>query len=285
MIHGLSTFPLSGLRVTHRSEVIGRFRRKLLILWDEDSVTGFPTVGKLHSGIVMERCSRQARVVAVGTPHHITQRGNNCQDVFLLESDRHSYVGLLAEQSRQCGLQILGYCLMTNHVHLVAVPGRSDSLANTLRRVHSRYAQSFNRRYQRSGHLWQNRFFSCGLDRDHLVTALAYVDLNPVRAGMVGSAQVYPWSSARAHVEEKDPLGLIDFSLWHEVRRRGDWAECLRRPTDPESTRRLREATQRVVPLGSEGFVGALEQSTGRCLALRGPGRPSGRKVHRASAG
>ena len=135
---------------------------------------------------------RQARVVAVGAPHHITQRGNNCQDVFLLDADRYQDVGLLAEHSRQCGLQILGYCLMTNHVHLVAIPSRSDSLANTLRRTHSHYAQSFNQRYGRSGHLWQNRFFSCGLDRDHLVTTLAYVDLNPVRAGMVGSAQGLP---------------------------------------------------------------------------------------------
>ena len=217
---------------------------------------------------------RQARVVAVGAPHHITQRGNNCQDVFLLESDRHRYVGLLAEHSRQCGVQILGYCLMTNHVHLVAIPNRSDSLANTLRRTHSRYAQSFNQRYGHSGHLWQNRFFSCGLDRDHLVTALAYVDLNPVRAGMVGSAQDYAWSSAQAHVEEKDPLGLIDFSLWRQVRGRDDWAASLSRSPDADATRRLREATQRGVPLGSDGFVGALEQSTGRCLTLRGPGRP-----------
>ena len=156
----------------------------------------------------------------------------------------------LPEHSRQCGLQVMGYCLMTNHVHLVAVPARPDSLATTLRRVHSRYAQSFNQRYQRSGHLWQNRFFSCCLDRDHLVTALAYVDLNPVRAGMVGSAQLYPWSSARAHVEEEDPLGLIDFSLWRQVRGRGDWAGCLNQPPPSDATRRLREATQRGVPLG-----------------------------------
>ena len=127
--------------------------------------------------------------------------------------------------------------------------------------------------------------FPVAWDRDHLVTALAYVDLNPVRAGMVGSAQLYPWSSARAHVEEEDPLGLIDFSLWRQVRGRSDWAGCLNQPPPSDATRRLREATQRGVPLGSEGFVGALEQSTGRCLALRGPGRPPRRKAHQASAG
>ena len=228
---------------------------------------------------------RQARVVAVGAPHHITQRGNNRQDVFLLDADRYRYIQLLTQHSRLCDVQILGYCLMTNHVHLVAVSKRPDSLANTLRRTHSRYAQSFNEHYGRSGHLWQNRFFSCCLHRDHLITALAYVDLNPVRAGMVGDAQAYPWSSARAHVEEEDPLGLIDFSLWREVRGRGDWAECLSRPLDAETVQRLREATQRGVPWGSEGFVKALQRSTGRCLALRGPGRPRGTRARAAAAG
>ena len=228
---------------------------------------------------------RQARVVAVGAPHHITQRGNNRQDVFLLDSDRYRYIELLAEHSRQCGVQIIGYCLMTNHVHLVAIPNRSDSLANTLRRTHSRYAQCFNQRYGRSGHLWQNRFFSCSLDRDHLVTALAYVDLNPVRTGMVGSAQDYPWSSARAHVEEVDRLGLIDFSLWRQVRGHDDWAACLNQGPSPDATHHLREATQRGVPLGSQDFVGALERSTGRCLALRGSGRPPLRKARHAGAG
>ena len=88
---------------------------------------------------------------------------------------------------------------------------------------------------------------------------------------MSESAQDYPCSSARAHIEEKDPLGLIDFSLWRQVRGRDDWAGSLRRPLDAEATLRLREATQRGVPVGSAGFVGALEQSTGRCLVLRGP--------------
>ena len=83
---------------------------------------------------------RQARVVVTGAPHHITQRGNNRQDVFLLDADRYRYVQLLTEHSRLCGMQILGHCLMTNHVHLVAVPKEPDSLANTLRRTQQTYA-------------------------------------------------------------------------------------------------------------------------------------------------
>ena len=125
-----------------------------------------------------------ARVVAAGVPHHITQRGNNRQDVFLLDDDRRFYLETLRERSQRHGVTLLGYCLMTNHVHLVAIPERPDSLARALGQSHSRYAQRFNRRYGRTGHLWQNRFYSCPLGRTHLVRALLYVDLNPVRAGL-----------------------------------------------------------------------------------------------------
>ncbi len=150
-----------------------------------------------------------ARVVAAGVPHHITQRGNNRQDVFLLDDDRRFYLETLRERSQRHGVTLLGYCLMANHVHLVAIPERPDSLARALGQSHSRYAQGFNRRYGRTGHLWQNRFYSCPLGRTHLVRALLYVDLNPVRAGLVGRAQEYPWSSARAHTEGADPSGTL----------------------------------------------------------------------------
>ena len=142
--------------------------------------------------------SRQARVVAEAVPHHVTQRGNNRQDIFLTDDDRRFYIDLLREKCEQFGVSLLGYCLMTNHVHFVAVPRRADSLAKTLGQTHWRYAMRFNRRYRRSGHLWQNRFYSCPLGPSHLLAALAYVDVNPVRAGLVGDAAQYPWSSARA---------------------------------------------------------------------------------------
>ena len=165
--------------------------------------------------------ARKARVVAAGVPHHVTQRGNNRQDVFLTDDDRRYYLSVLRDRSQQAGLQLLGYCLMTNHVHLVAVPTRPDSLARALGRAHSSYAQRFNRRYRRCGHLWQNRFYSCPVGGSHLLRALAYVDLNPVRAGLVGRAADYPWCSARAHIES----AAIDPWTPASIRGRGtNWA-------------------------------------------------------------
>jgi putative transposase len=232
---------------------------------------------------------RQARVVAVGAPHHITQRGNNRQDVFLVDEDRLTYLELLTGQSRLCGLNLLGYCLMTNHIHLVAVPDSEESMARTLRRAHSRYAQWFNRRYHRTGHLWQGRYFSCSLGPDHLVTALAYVDLNPVRAGMVGWAEDYPWSSARAHVDGANPRGVVDVAGWAEVRGITGWQQTLRDPIPEERAQRIRMATQVGAPLGAESFVSELEQQSGRPLKLRARGRPAGtdtpQNVRRARAG
>jgi putative transposase len=136
----------------------------------------------------------------------------------------------LAENRQRYGLRVLGYCLMTNHAHLVVVPDRADSLRLTLQRTQSHYAQRFNRRYGRSGHLWQGRFFSCPLGRDHLVTALAYVDLNPLRAHLVGRADHYPWSSAAAHLAGHDEGGLLDLELWREVPSAMHWADALELP-------------------------------------------------------
>ena len=96
-------------------------------------------------------------MVAAGVPHHVTERGNNRQNIFLCDNDRLIYLDRLKQDCHDCGVKLLGYCLMTNHVHLIAMPARAELLGKALRRTHSSYAQSFNRRYRRSGHLWQNR--------------------------------------------------------------------------------------------------------------------------------
>jgi len=116
---------------------------------------------------------------------------------------------------------------MTDHVHLIAVPAQEDSLAALLRRVHGRYAQYYNTRSGRTGHLWQNRYFACVLDEDHLWTALAYVERNPVRAGIARQAGEYRWSSAAAHLSGTDETGILDMPWWRGERRGADWAQTV----------------------------------------------------------
>lgn len=116
--------------------------------------------------------ARLARVVAVGVPHHVTQRGNKHQPAFLDDNSRQTYCRLLATHCRREGVRVVGYCLMANHVHLVAIPERPDSFSRGLGRAHYLYTRAVHERWGESGHLWQNRFLSCPLDREHLWTAL-----------------------------------------------------------------------------------------------------------------
>lgn len=217
---------------------------------------------------------RIARVVAVGAPHHVTQRGNNRQQVFFSQADRRIYLALLRAQAERYKLDILGYCLMSNHVHLVVIPNRGNSLAKALGRAHYDYTIYLNGRRNRSGHLWQNRFFSTATDRDHLVSALRYVDLNPVRANMVERAADYLWSSARAHINGADPEGLIHPIFWREICPLRDWAGALTtRETDRTEADRIRQATRTGRPLASQEFVHHLERTLDRPLSLRKRGR------------
>ena len=143
---------------------------------------------------------RVARIVIPDRPHHVTQRGNNRQDVFFVPDDYRTYLAILREQSKRYGLRVHAYCLMTNHVHLVATPRSPESLAKAVGRTHWLYTQHINRLHGRVGHLWQNRFYSCALDRDHYWAAMRYVERNPVRARLHPKAWLYPHSSAAAHV-------------------------------------------------------------------------------------
>ena len=122
---------------------------------------------------------RSSRIVIEGCAHHVTQRGNNREDVFFVDDDRRVFLTLLADASERYNLVVDGYCLMTNHVHLVVTPKHQDSLANTLKRTNQLYAQYINRLHGRSGHLWQDRFFSCPLDEIHRWRALEDIRVSP----------------------------------------------------------------------------------------------------------
>ena len=143
---------------------------------------------------------RMARVVVPGYPHHITQRGSRGEQTFFEAADYRYYLSLIAKHRRKAEVEIWAYCLMPNHVHFVAVPQKPDGLARLFRLVHHRYARRTNKQHGWQGHLWQQRFFSCVMDEQHLLAAVRYVELNPVRAGLCRSPAEWPWSSVRAHL-------------------------------------------------------------------------------------
>lgn len=221
---------------------------------------------------------RVARIVVPGCPHHITQRGNNRQDVFFTDDDRRLYLKILAEQTQRRNVRVLGYCLMTNHVHVIATPADERGLAAAIGRTHWLYSQTLNRLHGRSGHLWQNRFFSCALDEPHLWAALRYVENNPVRARLVRRAWAYPWSSAGPHVGTcRAPEKLLDLTDWRRTISPADWRDHLAAALgddDREALRNLRLHTSRGRPLGSDRFVAKLEAAMNRRLRALPEGRP-----------
>lgn len=220
---------------------------------------------------------RVARIVVAGVPHHVTQRGNNRQDVFFVDADRRVYLGLLGDEANRAGLRVVGYCLMTNHVHVVAIPRTEEALARALGRAHFRYTQYVNRLHGRSGHLWQNRFFSCPLDERHCWQALCYVERNPVRAGMVRRAWRYGWSSAAAHVGQRrwaEDSTLLDKRFWSKTWNSGSWMEMLLEGQDEDEEALIRRRTHTGRPLGTDRFVAKLERRLGRRLQALPVGRP-----------
>jgi putative transposase len=183
-----------------------------------------------------------------------------------------TYLRLLGLNLKDARVRLLAWCLMNNHIHLVAIADQEDSLAVLLRRVHGRYAQYYNARTGRSGHLWQNRYYACALDWSREWTALAYVEKNALRAGIVGRAEEYEWSSAVAHVAGHDDRRLLDMAWWGREgpRRSGEWAEMLNAGPvgHPEELVRCTYAGR---PFGTEAFVERMSARFGRCWTR---GRP-----------
>jgi putative transposase len=185
------------------------------------------------------------------------------RETFSSDDDRRTYLRLVARNLPEAGVRLLAWCLMTNHVHLIAVPERDDSLAVLLRRVHGCYSQYYNACHDRSGHLWQNRYFACALGRSRLWIAMTYVERNPVRAGLAQCAEQYLWSSAAAHVQGRDDSRLLDMDWWHQEHGSEGWAEALS-GDQPERDRELAQCTFAGKPFGEAEFVARMADRFGR---------------------
>ncbi len=214
--------------------------------------------------------ARIARVVVVGLPHHITQRGNRRQIVFFSDDDRQAYLDYLNVYAKAAGVHFWAYCLMDNHVHLIVVPEQEDSFVRGFSEAHRRYTRLVNFREDWRGYLWEGRFKSYPLSETHLYAAIRYVERNPVRAGIVRNAWDYPWSSARAHVfKQKAPL-LDDNFVISQI---SDWKAFLSQGDEQIDIDLLRAHVNTGRPLGDDSFIETLEAATGRELHKQKPGR------------
>jgi putative transposase len=216
---------------------------------------------------------RIARIVAPGYPHHVTQRGNNRSTTFFDDEDRLTYLKLLHKYSTQHSLNIWAYCLMDNHVHLLAVPKKEDSLSCGVGLTNQVYTQYLNRKLKQSGRIWQNRFFSCIVeDEAYLWTVVRYIEKNPLKAGLADNVENYRWSSAKAHINGTNDDLLAEPS-WLAPEDRKNYVEFIMQE-DEQAEDMLRKATRAGRPYGSEAFIAKMELQLNQALKPRKPGRP-----------
>jgi putative transposase len=194
---------------------------------------------------------RKPRIEAAGMPLHVTQRGVDRKDVFRDASDRYGYLNALEVCAARQRVSVHGYVLMSNHVHLLVSADAPGAISRTMQALLAAYVPRFNARWGRSGPLWEGRFRSCVVDTDHyLLNCLAYVELNPVRAGMVQRAEDYGWSSARHHLGEwADPRVTphpLFVALGPDVDGRASaWRHVLASVADRALSENLREQLRR----------------------------------------
>ncbi len=212
---------------------------------------------------------RLARVIVPGIPHHVTQRGNRREPVFYEPDDYRLYRRLIAASARRANTEIWAYCLMPNHLHLIAVPAEEDGLRATFAEAHRRYTRTINARFGWTGHLFQGRFGAVAVDEDNLIAAARHIARSPVAAGLVASAGDWPWSSARAHLSGKDDELVRVAPLLTRI---PDFAAFIGAPGEKAAARRLERAQSIGRPLGSPAWLAALEARLQRPLAVKKPG-------------
>ncbi len=213
--------------------------------------------------------ARIARLVVPLYPHHVTQRGNRCQQTFFSADDYRYYIDLLVGAKVNAGVEIWAYCLMPNHVHLVAVPKFKDSLARLFTNTHRMYTRRVNFREGWRGHLWQERFHSFVMDERYLLATVRYTELNPVRARLCDRPGKWRWSSVHAHLNETDD-GLVTVNPMLD--RIPDWSNYLALATSKEELDTIRKHARTGRPIEDESFLSELENVTGTRLRRRKPG-------------
>ena len=225
--------------------------------------------------------ARQPRFFVPGGVLHVIQRGNNRELIFVTEQDYRFFVDCLGKAIRQHEVCIHAYVLMTNHLHLLATPQSVASIPKTLQSVGRRYVQYFNDAYQRSGTLWEGRYRATVVDSEqYLLTCMRYIELNPVRAGMVGHPGEYRWSSYHANAQGTRDLLVTSHELYDRLgqsspERRRAYRGLFRDPLPDAVVEAIRDATNKNWALGSAKFKQRIEALSGRRSERIRMGRPA----------
>jgi putative transposase len=225
--------------------------------------------------------ARLGRYFIPGQPLHIIQRGNNRGAVFFAEDDYAQYRDWLIAAAADYGLTVHAYVLMTNHVHLLAVPQEADSLPRTMQSLGRRYVRHINGLYKRSGTLWEGRYRAAPIESDsYFVSCCRYIECNPVRAHKVGHPRAYRWSSYRAHGEAKADELAAFHPAWRRLGRsvedrQNAYRKLIREPLDKDFVEALRAATNGGWALGSERFRNEIAEAAGRRAEPLPKGRPA----------
>jgi len=224
--------------------------------------------------------ARLPRLTLAGYPHHVIQRGNNRQPIFLDTADREAMLALLAENAARFKVSLHAYVLMDNHFHLLLTPETADGVPQMMQAVGRRYVRYFNDRHGRTGTLWEGRYRSTLIQSEcYLLACMVYIDLNPVRAGLAGEPRDYPWSSHAHYVGLRSDRLIAPHPLYWQLgntpfAREAAYAELVQAGLDAPRQQALTQAALSGWVLGDGDFVAQLQKQTPRRLSKGRAGRP-----------
>lgn len=228
--------------------------------------------------------ARLPRLTVPGYPHHIIQRGNNRQAIFAGTADYELLLSLIDEHARKQHVAIHAYVLMSNHFHLLATPETEDGIPQMMQAVGRRYVRNYNLRHFRTGTLWEGRYKSTLIQAErYLLACMVYLDLNPVRAGMVADPADYPWSSYLHYIGRRSDKLLTPHPLYWELgntpfARDEAYAELVRAGIGEKVKQALTDSALRGWALGEPDYVAELQRRTARRVTPGQAGRPPARK-------
>jgi putative transposase len=224
--------------------------------------------------------ARLPRLSVPACPHHVIQRGNNRQAIFLADEDRRQMLELLEEHARQFDVAVHAYVLMDNHFHLLLTPQTQDGLPRMMQAVGRRYVRYFNDRHGRSGTLWEGRYRSTLIETErYLLACMVYIDLNQVRAGMVAQARDHAWSSHAHYAGLYSDRLVTPHPLYWQLgntpfAREAAYARLVQEGLSMQEQQALTDSAFKGWALGGPAFMAELQKKTQRRISKARAGRP-----------